>query len=423
VTPRRPRTIRPVRRFAVAALLLVAGADVAVAQSLDPAWTVRFGGEGNENVFDLAAAPDGSAYLVGGAQGELERPVEGIFDAFVHALGADGAARWTRQLGTPGWDVARGAAVAPNGDLVVAGYSEGDFAGPNAGGSDAWALRLAPDGEEVWRIGLASAGDDELEAVVVGDDGTIYLAGATTGELAEPNAGGWDALLVALAPDGSERWRVQAGTAGDDRAYVVAPVAGVGVDLGLHAQGDLGGANEGGWDGLVRRYDADGELVWQHALRSPDDVRVLGLAAGRSGDVAVAGAGPASDEDGGSVPGFVRVLGADGSERWAASFGPARPDMRFPVAVAGDGSVWVAATTEDALAGPQAGVADAALLVFGPDGSERSALQFGSPRFDDAVALAAVDGAVLVAGTSQGPLPGAPDDAFDSDGYLMRFAY
>ena len=422
MTPRRPLTVRSVRHVAVAALLLVAGAGVALAQSLEPAWTVRFGGEGNENVFDLAAAPDGSAYLVGGAQGELERPVEGIFDAFVHAFDVDGEARWTRQLGTPAWDLARGAAVAPNGDLVVAGYSEGDLAGPNAGGSDGWALRLSPDGEEIWRIGLASAGDDELEAVAVGGDGTIYLAGATTGELAEANAGGWDALLVALAPDGSERWRVQTGTAADDRAYVLAAVAGGGVNLGLHSQGDLGGTNEGGRDGLVLRYDAAGERVWQHALRSPDDVRVLGLAAGPDGGAIVAGAGPASDEDGGSVPGFVRAVDAGGNERWEAAFGPARPDMRFPVAVAGDGSVWVGATTEDELAGPQAGVADAALLVFGPEGGERSTLQFGSPRFDGAAALAAVDGAVLVAGTSQGPLPGAPDDAFDSDGYLMRFA-
>lgn len=420
MAPRRSRTARSVPTLVL--LLLAFAAGPALAQALEPAWTVRFGGDGNENVFDLTAAPDGSAYLVGGARDELERPVEGIFDAFVHAAGPDGTARWTRQLGTPGWDLATGAAVTPDGDVVVAGYSEGDLAGPNAGGSDGWVARFSPDGEERWRIGVASPGDDELEAVSVADDGTIHLAGATTGELGAPSAGGWDGVLIALAPDGSERWRVQDGTAQDDRAYAVDAAPDGGVYLGLHSQGDLGGANEGGWDGLVRRYDAAGEHVWEHEVRSSDDVRVLGLSAGPDG-VVVAGAGPASDEDGGSVPAFVRAVDADGAARWAASFGPARPDMPFPVAVTDDGSVWVGATTEDELAGPQAGVADAALVVFAPDGSERTAVQFGSPRFDGVAALAVVDGAVLAAGTSQGPLPGAPDDAFDSDGYLMRFAY
>jgi hypothetical protein len=305
----------------------------------------------------------------------------------------------------------------------VAGFSDGDLAGPNAGGSDSWLLRLSPAGEERWRVALGSAGNDEIEDVAVAGDGTIFLAGATTGELAAPGAGGWDLILVALAPDGSERWRVQDGTAQDDRAYVASLAPDGGVYVGLHTQGDLAGPNEGGWDGALRRYDADGAAVWTRHLAHPENLYVLGLASGPDGGAVVAGAGPEGPDDGADVPGFVRAFDADGAERWATAFGPGRRDMPRPVAVAGDGTAFVAATTEADLAGPQAGIADAALLAWGPDGSERWATQLGSPRFEDAVAVAATSDAVLLAGTTQGPLPGAPDDGFDNDGYLMRFPY
>ena len=50
---------------------------------------------------------------------------------------------WAKAYGGKGDDVANALAIAPNGDIIVAGYTE-SF---GAGGSDVWVLRLPPDGE------------------------------------------------------------------------------------------------------------------------------------------------------------------------------------------------------------------------------------------------------------------------------------
>lgn len=417
-------TRRHAARLAAATTLLLALAATTFAQAPEPASTYRFGGDGNENVRGVAVNADGAAYLVGMVQDQMARPVEGLFDAFVHAVAPDGTPAWTRQIGTPGIDILAAVAVAPDGDLVVVGSSDGTLEDANAGGIDAWAFRLAPDGETRWRTTVGSAGDDEANAVAVASDGTIYVAGSTSGDLAGAHAGGDDAFVIALGPDGDERWRVQDGSSGDDALFAASPAPDDGVYVGGHSDGDVGGPNAGGWDGVVRRYDASGATLWSHRVAGEADERIYGLATTPEGGAVVAGAGPEGPEDGADVPVFVRALDADGGERWSYAFGPARRDMGHPVAVAEDGTVFVAATTEGEVASANTGVADAVLVALDPDGSERWRLQVGSERFDDASGVATWEGAVLLAGDSQGALPGAAsEEGYDGDGFLIRYPF
>lgn len=55
------------------------------------------------------------------------------------------------QDGTPLADKMFGAAILPDDSVVISGYSEGDWAQTNAGGSDFCAARLGADGTEIWR--------------------------------------------------------------------------------------------------------------------------------------------------------------------------------------------------------------------------------------------------------------------------------
>jgi len=420
-------TRRPARRVrAIVALctLFALATAAALADAPEPAWTYRFGSDENENVFDLAVAPDGYAYLVGSTQGELERPTEGFFDGFVHAVAPDGRARWTRQIGSPEMDFVRRVAIAPNGDVVVAGISSGGIAGPPAGGDDAFVIRFGQGGEELWRVAIGSAGADAAHALAVADDGTIYVGGSTDGDLAGAPAGGDDLFLVALEPDGAERWRRQDGTPADERLSAASPAPDGGVYAAISSTGDLDAANAGGWDVYLRRYDGTGAVTWRAGLHDDADLQAYGLATGPDGGPIVAGGGPERPDDMPDVPVFVRAFGPDGEPRWSAGFGPARRDMGHAVAVAADGTAFVAATSEGDLARPNAGVADAALVALNPDGSERWRLQIGSSRFDDASGVAIHPGGVLLAGNAQGALPGATtEEGFDDDAYLRLYPF
>lgn len=409
--------------LALCALLALAPLP-ALAQAPEPSWTYRFGSDENENVFDLAVGPDGRAYLGGSTQGELERPTEGFFDGFVHAVGPDGGERWTRQIGSPEMDFVRRVAVATNGDVVAAGLSSGAIAGTSAGGDDAFVVRFDPSGEEQWRVAIGSAGADAAYALAISDDGTIYVGGSTDGDLAGEPAGGDDLFLVALDPDGTERWRRQDGTPADEELHAAAPAPGGGVYVAIASTGDLDGPNAGGWDVYLRRYDDAGEVTWRAGLHDEAGLRAYGLATGPDGGPIVAGGGPERPDDMPDVPVFVHAFDADGEPRWSTGFGPARRDMGHPVAVAPDGTVFVAATSEGDVAGPNVGVADAALVALNADGSERWRLQLGSDRFDAASGVAIHPGGVLLAGSSQGRLPGASsDEGFDGDGYLRLYPF
>lgn len=415
---------RPLRTLATGLILAILAPLCAAAQAPDPAWTHRFGGDGNEQVFDLAVGRDGRAYLAGVTDGRLERPVTGFFDLVVHAVDADGVPLWTRQIDLGEFEFPYAVALAPDGDLIVAGTADGEVDGPSAGGDDAFVLRLAPDGSERWRIALGSEGRDQALAAAVAADGTILVGGRSDGGLTGTAAGGDDAFLIALDPDGRERWRRGIASDGDDAVRVLEPMRDGGILAGLQSSGSLGAPNQGGIDSYLRAYDTEGQVARTASLHAPEDLRVFGAVEREDGAWIVVGAGPEGADDGADVPVFARAITPDGEVAWSATLGPARRDLEHDVAIATDGTIVVTASTEADVAGTNAGVVDALLTGLTPDGQVAWTVRLGSPRFDAAAAVAAGPDGVRVAGHASGGLPGGePDDDFDGDGWLWRYRF
>ena len=84
-------------------------------------------------------------------------------DMFVMKVAANGAVLWARHFGGGGYDWAESVAVAPNGNVVVAGYVSGsiDFGGGvhDAGGDTAFLLTLDADGGYVASQVFSGSGD------------------------------------------------------------------------------------------------------------------------------------------------------------------------------------------------------------------------------------------------------------------------
>ena len=171
-------------------------------------------------------------------------------------------------------------AVGSDGSVYVAGISINT-------NNDAWVAKWNPDGSQAWSKSFDGGnGNDAAAAITVDSSGNVYATGWVEDD-------GDDQWVIALDGDGNEIWTVI--TAGD-----VAGADDLGTGIALTSDGDVIVA------GRTRVGDGD------------DDVQVRRLAA------------------------------ADGAEVWATTWsgtgdGNFSTDRSGAVAVAADGSVWVAA--------------------------------------------------------------------------------
>lgn len=231
------------------------------------AWASQAGTAADDIGRSIAAAPDGTAFLVGYTTGAVEQGVTpaGQNDMFVARFETDGARTWVRQRGGTGEDFAHDVTVDPEGDVWVAGQTNAMLDGKAPrGGGDVFVMRFSADG--AWQL-TRTFGSNAMEnswGIGVSQSGTVYVSCVTAGAFdGQSNAGGNDFCMVAYDRNGTHQWTRITGTAGADTSSSCA------VDLGhtglayisLMTDASLDGRpNRGGNDIAVAKLDAFGEL-------------------------------------------------------------------------------------------------------------------------------------------------------------------
>ena len=165
---------------------------------------------------------------------------QGKTDACIQALDRFGRYKWSGLVGSPGDD--RGTSVATDGagNVYLLGVAKGSvntLGQPYRGGSDCFVAKYPTSGPRAWVSQFGTAQDDECNAIAVGVDGAIWVAGTTTGALKPGvvNAGYFDAFLVKVSSDGATITAVdQWGQAGADSYSALAVSSGG----DLYAAGD-----------------------------------------------------------------------------------------------------------------------------------------------------------------------------------------
>ena len=275
-------------------------------------------------------------------------------DAFVMKLNSSGAIQWVTQLGdtttaaggsNSGSDSCEGVAVDGGGNVYCAGVAYySDLGEVNGGFGDAFVMKLNSDGAIQWVTQLgdtttAAGGDnsgwDTCEGVAVDDDGNVYCAGKTSGDLSEGNGGGGsdDAFVMKLNSSGAIQWVTQLGAttkvdggenSGSDICKGVTVDDSGNVYCAGYTGGDLGEANAGSMDVFVMKLNSSGVTQWVTQLGATtkadggdnsgfdicSDVAVDG-----SGNVYCAGytAGDLGEVNGGGTDAFVMKLNSDGT--------------------------------------------------------------------------------------------------------------
>jgi hypothetical protein len=185
------------------------------------AYEQQFGTSGNDSVGATATTADGSLVVASVQNGHA------ILSKYANG-DATSAPVWQMDLG----DLQNGGAI---GGIAISGnqiYVSGTTANaaltaggaatvatPSSGGADAFVFSATDNGSSVAADQVnyvGTAGQDKGGAVTVGEDGTVYLTGTTTGTFAGQvrNVAAVNNMFVsAIAPDGSVSWTRQYGGA------------------------------------------------------------------------------------------------------------------------------------------------------------------------------------------------------------------
>lgn len=290
-------------------------------------YATYLGGRDEDRAYGLAVDASGAAYVTGythspdfPVRAAGQPHVAGDKDAFVVKLSPDGRMAWGTFLGGVARDQGRAVAIAPGGDVVVAGSSDSpDFPAPAppvpGKRRDAFVARLsAEDGAPRWSTLLGGSGDELAFGVAVGPDGAPTVAGYTTSQdlpvaaaAQERAGGGEDAFVLRLAPDGrSLEWATYLGGAGAERASSVAVdptgaayVTGytesddfpVDAEAAARLLGDGRGipSRRGGRDVFVAKVARDGGWSWRTVVDGEATDHSFGIAVDQAGASAIAG--------------------------------------------------------------------------------------------------------------------------------------
>lgn len=324
-------------------------------QSVVVPWVAGGGGPGTDVGNAIAVDAAGNSVVVGYFTGTANFGTNtltsaGMTDSFVVRYNASGQVMWARRAGGSGFDAAKGVAVDAGGNIYVTGAYEGIASfGTNVltnstptSYSDIFLARYDAAGNSIW---ARSAGldfvHDEGTAVAVDGTGNVLVAGrsalATFAGASVVNAG--RIIVAKFSSTGAEVWAWKAGSHSggqlDSATGVACDTVGnifvTGTFLSsLATFGSSTFSNRGNADMFLVKLEPSGALQWARQAGGAGEDTVSGVALAADGSAYVAGAtGGAASFSGTNVASlagaftdsFVAKYGGNGSLTWVRQFG------------------------------------------------------------------------------------------------------
>jgi len=392
----------------------------AFGQALD--WVRQLGTSSWDASFGVSADALGNVYIAGWTEGGLEGANAGGTDGFVSRFDTSGSLEWTRQFGTSGNDWVRGVAADGLGNVYLAGETEGSLAGTNAGGSDAFISKYDATGVLLWTRQFGTSETDQGFGVSADGLGSVYISGWTRGGLDGANAGGVDAFISKYDASGTLEWTRQLGTSVNDWSRSISADGLGGVYMSGGTYGSLEGANAGGEDAYVSKFDASGTLEWIRQFGTDANDWSYFISADRLRNVYASG-GSFGNLDGinaGRADAYVSKFDANGTLEWTRQLGTSGPDFSRGVSADGRGSVYITGGTEGSLEAANAGGEDAFVSKYDASGRLEWTRQLGTGSSDWGRGVSADGlGNVYVTGGTEGSLGARVADSVD--GFLARY--
>ncbi len=205
-------------------------------------WNRTWGGSSVDSGNSVAVATDG-VYLAG----DTSSFGTGQVDAFLAKYTSDGTQLWNRTWGGTSGEYESSVAVATDGV-----YLAGDTSSFGTGQADAFLAKYTSNGTQLWNRTWGGVVYDSGRGVAVATDG-VYLAGETDGF----GAGWVDAFLVKYASNGTQLWNRTWGGADGEQGHGVA----VAID-GVYLAGYTSSFGTGWSNAFLAKYALNGTQLW-----------------------------------------------------------------------------------------------------------------------------------------------------------------
>jgi hypothetical protein len=219
-------------------------------------------------------------------------------DVWIAWYSLDGTLERSVQLGLPSQFAMGNLQLAPDaeGNLYVAfttmGRLPGDEDLDETEGTrvNIGVVKCDPEGNVLWTKCVGRDNRDLAAAMLLGDDGTIYIIGQTDSEWTTPveeNDDG-DVLIVALDASGTQLWAQQY-TSGDYDApqRAILDEANGRLYVTGYSQGDFAGELQGEYQGFLLALDTDGQWLWADPIHTDAYIMPTGLALDDEGNIVV----------------------------------------------------------------------------------------------------------------------------------------
>ena len=295
----------------------------------------------------------GNAYIASTTDLGLDGPNAGQSDAFVRKYNTAGGVVWTRQIGTNNLDFGTAAVANAQGDVFVTGYTLGDLVGTKHVGWDSFLAKYDSSGTHQWTRQFGTDLDDYGTGLAADGQGNVYVAGITDGSLggANPFLGREDAYVRKYDSSGAVVWTRQLGTTGIDFAENLTVDAAANVYVTGTTTGHLGADQFGGEDGFVSKLDATGNVQWLRQFGTAQDENPFGIALDTAGRIYLSGQtrGALASANQGIYDAFIKVLDPSGTSLSASQFGTTSSDSAWGISSDGLGSVYVSGASQGSL--------------------------------------------------------------------------
>jgi hypothetical protein len=407
-----------------------------------PLQATGFGGLGIDAPRSIAIGADGSAYVAGYFDTEIDfggtigkRTVESDdpktkpSDGYLAKIGPDGKLAWVQTFGSKRDDVVNAVAVRGDTVIIVGNFLDTvKFDGvekKSVGSDDAFVAAFDTAGKVKWVWNFGGIDSDGANTIAATPDGGWVIGGSFTdtcniGATSFKSRGAEDAMLVKITGDGKLEWAKQFGGAYSDTIQFVAVdgqgnivVQGVFKDVS-----DWGGPNKltagGGSDNdvVLAKYDLNGDHLWSARFGNAFNDVAGGVTIDPAGNITMVGSFDQSVSFGdgtemksnGEADIFVSRFTPDGKLEWARTYGAKREDIAMGVATDAAGNTVTTGWFQDTVdfgKGPltSKGNKDVFALKLDAKGGVVWAQRFGDKDHDQGRAIAVDEkGAAYLAG-------------------------